>query len=203
MRLLLPLTADVGNIFKIILYVFIHIIVAGKSVTVRGIAWGGGGLGVARVDVSVDGGDNFTRAELLDKPITEKRKAQWSWQFFEKTVPLSENVRQKLLAGEKVDIVLTSKVKEKLSQHKPPYECLMKAFNSSWNVQPENPNYNAHGCCVNHWYKVPITLCPNIEENEKSLDNDYANKPSGGYFTKPFKHFDSPEQLRKRQQEEK
>ena len=67
---------------------------------------------MARVDVSVDGGDHFTRAELLDKPITEKRKSQWSWQFFEKTVPLSDNVRQKLLAGEKVDIVLTSKVRD-------------------------------------------------------------------------------------------
>merc|ERR1712098_342395 len=83
--------------------------------------------------------------------------------------------RDKLLAGEKVDIVLTS-----------------KAFNSAWNVQPENPNYNAHGCCVNHWYRIPITLNPNIEENEKIIDSEYANKPSGGYFTKPFRHFDSP-----------
>merc|ERR1712037_1033547 len=30
----------------------------------------------------------------------------------------------------------------------------------------ESPNYNAHGCCVNHWYKVPVTLNPNIEEDE-------------------------------------
>ena len=59
----------------------------------KGIAWGGGGLGVARVDVSVDDGDNFTRAELVTKPIRENRKSQWSWQFFEKRVPLSDGVR--------------------------------------------------------------------------------------------------------------
>ena len=66
---------------------------AGESITVKGIAWGGGGLGIARVDVSVDNGEHFTRADLLEKPIKEKRKAQWSWQFFEKTVPLSDQLR--------------------------------------------------------------------------------------------------------------
>lgn len=157
-----------------------------RSITVKGIAWGGGGLGVARVDVSADGGEHFTRAELLEKPIKEKRKSQWSWQFFERTVSLSDAVRERLLAGEPVDIVLTS-----------------KAFNSAWNVQPENPNYNAHGCCVNHWYKVPVTLNPNIEEDERKPESssEYANKPSGGYFTKPFRHFDTPVDARKRQEQ--
>ena len=66
-----------------------------------------------------------TRAELLEKPIKEYRKSQWSWQFFEQTVPLSDELRwinintgwnvirmhfrKRLLAGEKVDVVLTSK----------------------------------------------------------------------------------------------
>ena len=39
-----------------------------KSITVKGLAWGGGGLGINRVDVSLDNGKNFTRAELLDNP---------------------------------------------------------------------------------------------------------------------------------------
>ena len=56
--------------------------------------------------------DLIFRAELLEKPIKEKRKSQWSWQFFEKTVPLSDSVRDRLLAGESVDVVLTSKVKK-------------------------------------------------------------------------------------------
>ena len=66
---------------------------AGQTITVKGIAWGGGGLGIARVDVSVDNGEHFTRADLVEKPIKEKRKSQWSWQFFEKTVPLSDQLR--------------------------------------------------------------------------------------------------------------
>ena len=37
-----------------------------------------------------------------------------------------------------------------------PLTLTSKAFNAAWNVQPENPNYNAHGCCVNHWYCCPV-----------------------------------------------
>ena len=37
-------------------------LIPGRSITVKGIAWGGGGLGVARVDVSADGGEHFTRS---------------------------------------------------------------------------------------------------------------------------------------------
>merc|ERR1712156_1304904 len=74
-----------------------------KSITVKGIAWGGGGAGVNRVDVSLDNGENFTRADLLEKEVKQRRRSEWGWVFFEKT------------------------------------------FNSAWNVQPENVNYNAHG----------------------------------------------------------
>merc|ERR1711936_26857 len=87
----------------------------------------------------------------------------------------SEELRKKLLAGEKVDCVLTS-----------------KAFNSAWNVQPENINYNAHGCCVNHWHKVPVTLCPKATVEKKAPEGDFKNKPSGGKFTAPFRNLDSP-----------
>ena len=126
-----------------------------------------------RVDVSLDGGSHFTRADLIQRPIQQRRKNQWSWQFFEKTIPIPEDLQQRLKAGEKVDLVLTS-----------------KAFNSAWNVQPENVNYNAHGCCVNQWYKVPVTLDPKAKKDHKAADGDFGNKPSGGQFTKPFRHFD-------------
>ena len=129
----------------------------------------------------MDNGTNFTRADLVEKPIQQKRKSEWSWTFFEKTIPLPDDIRQKLEAGEKVDLTLTS-----------------KAFNSAWNVQPENPNYNAHGCCVNHWYRVPITLCPNITE-DISAKGEFGNTPSGGKFTAPFRNLDTPEMLRQRQ----
>jgi len=152
------------------------------SVKVKGIAWGGGGSGINRVDVSLDG-KSFTRAAVLDKPIQESRRSQWSWVFFEKEVPISEEARLKLEKGERVDLLLTS-----------------KALNAAWNVQPENPepNVNPHGCCVNHWYKVPITLCPKSPEHVKAPDGDFGNKPSGGRFATRFVNLDQPAEAEQR-----
>merc|ERR1712128_69411 len=69
-------------------------------------------------------------------------------------------------------------------------------------IVPNNVNYNAHGACGNHIYRVPVTLCPKAEENIKAKD-DFPNKPSGGQFTRPFRHFGSPEQLVERQSQVK
>jgi len=158
------------------------------SIKVKGIAWGGGGSGINRVDVSVDNGKTFTRAEVLDKPIEEPRRSQWSWVFFEKDVPIPEEMRLKLLKGQRVDMTLTS-----------------KALNAAWNVQPENPSshVNAHGCCVNHWYRVPVTVCPKARDNMKAPDGDFGNKPSGGRFSRRFRNLDQPADAEKRIQVER
>lgn len=150
-----------------------HVIsTAGKdTVTVRGIAWGGGGSGINRVDVSLDGGQTFTRAELVEKPIKEKRRCQWSWQFFEKEIPIPEDLRRRLDRGEQVPVDVTS-----------------NAFNASWNMQPSEPVYNAHGCCVNHHYHVPVTLSSTVPADEPPEPGDYANKPSGGAFKTRFQN---------------
>lgn len=153
-----------------------------KSIKVKGLAWGGGGHGINRVDVSLDDGKNFTRAELLEKPIKQRRLSEWSWIFFEKTIPIPHDLQEKLKNGETVDVTLTS-----------------KAYNSAWNVQPDNINYNAHGACGNHLYRVPVTLCPKASENVLPAD-DFPNKPTGGKFTRPWRHFDTPEQSQKRQE---
>lgn len=44
-----------------------------KSIKIQGLAWGGGGQGINRVDVSLDNGKTFTRADL---------KGDFFWQFF-------------------------------------------------------------------------------------------------------------------------
>jgi len=154
-----------------------------KTVNVKGIAWGGGGSGINRVDVSLDNGQHFTKADVLPIPVEQKRKSQFAWKFFEKEIPIPEEMSRKLQNGDAVETVLTS-----------------KALNSSWNVQPENPNpsYNAHGCCVNHWYRVPVTLCPKRSEDIKAPDGDFGNKPSGGRFTRPFRNFDQPSDAQQR-----
>lgn len=154
-----------------------------KSVKVKGIAWGGGGSGINRVDVSLDGGQHFTRATVLEQPIQQRRRSEWAWYFFEKDIPIPNEMRWKLKDGERVELELVS-----------------KALNMAWNVQPENPtpNVNAHGCCVNHWYRVPVTLCPRSCDDIKAPDGDYGNKPSGGRFATPFRNQDQPEEAAKR-----
>lgn len=147
------------------------------SVKVKGLAWGGGGSGINRVDVSLDGGDTFTRAELLDNPIKQRRGSQWGWVFFEKEVPVSTADSFKLKRGLPVHVTLTS-----------------KALNTEWNVQPEfaKANRNPHGCCVNHWYRVPVQLDPKAHDCTRAHDGDFANKPSGGNFTTPFRNLAKP-----------
>jgi hypothetical protein len=148
------------------------------AVMVKGIAWGGGGQGINRVDVSLDGGKSFTRADLLNPPIQQRRGGQWSWVFFEKIIPVPEHMRKVLKGGAHVDLELTS-----------------KALNTSWNVQPERaePNLNPHGCCVNHWYRVPVVLCPKTPEDKPAPEGDFGNKPSGGQFRRPFRNLDPPQ----------
>ena len=61
-------------------------------------------------------------------------------------------------------------------------------------MQPERcePNYNPHGCCVNHWYRVPVVLDPTAKCDAFGEDEgDFPNKPSGGKFRRPFRHLDS------------
>jgi sulfite oxidase len=159
-----------------------------KSVKVKGIAWGGGGSGINRVDVSLDDGKTFTRAAVLDNPIEQARRSQWAWKFFEKEIPIPDEMRWKLRDGQQVEMVLTS-----------------KALNASWNMQPEhqNPNVNAHGCCVNHWYRVPVTLCPRAPDHIKAPDGDFGNKPSGGRFATAFRNLDQPHDAAKRLAKEK
>lgn len=109
---------------------------------------------------------------MLERPIKQPRSAQWAWVFFEKEVPLTAEIQAQLNRGEPVKL-----------------EVLSKACNMSWNVQPENPGpqWNPHGCCVNHWYRVPIELDPNAKESTCGVKlGCFENKPSGGKFKTEF-----------------
>ena len=87
----------------------------------------------------MDGGNNLTRADLLEKPVQQRRRSEWSWQFFEKNIPIPEEVKEQLKEGKKVELTLTS-----------------NAFNTEWNVQPENINYNYSTACAS----TTGTSCP-------------------------------------------
>jgi len=144
-----------------------------SEITVKGVAWSGGGRGIERVDVSIDGGKSWTAAELY-KPVEQKMNRQWAWTQFSKTLKLPEEVRERLARGEQVSLDITS-----------------KAMNSDFNLQPETmePYWNARGVCINHWYHVKTKLDPNREPNNIQHDNseiEFANTPSGGKFAQPW-----------------
>lgn len=141
--------------------------------TVKGVAWSGGGRKVERVDVSIDGGKTWQASELY-KPIEQRRNRHWAWTHFSQTIPLPQDVQDRLKRGEKVQLDVVS-----------------KAMNSDFNVQPERmePYWNARGVCINHWYHVNVTMDPNREKSYLRHDQrpqQFGNTPSGGTFTKEW-----------------
>lgn len=145
-----------------------------NEIEVKGVAWSGGGKEILRVDVSIDGGDNWTAAELY-KPIEQRRNRHWAWTHFHKTMKLSDVQIAKLKRGEKVKLDVTS-----------------KAMNSDFNLQPERmePYFNARGVCINHWYHVNTVLDPYMEPGKVAknphVEHEFRNTPSGGQFTEKW-----------------
>lgn len=142
---------------------------------VKGVAWSGNGIGLARVDVSLDGGKNFTAADFLPKPedvqARETWHRKWSWSLFEKEIPIPENIKQKMAKGEKVTFDLVS-----------------KGVDNQFNVQPSEvlPYYNSRGVVINSWYHVPCEVDPKAPLGTIArLAKDY-NPPTGGHCIKPF-----------------
>ena len=144
------------------------------DITLKGVAWSGGGRKIERVDVSLDGGKTFTAAELF-KPIEQRYNHHWAWTQFYMTLALPEEVKEKLKRGEKVELDVTS-----------------KALDSAFNVQPSvmAPYWNPRAIAINHWYHVKFTLDPSLEkENIIHGDPDhesFPNTPTGGHFDRQW-----------------
>mmetsp|Transcript_34963 Transcript_34963/g.51959 ORF Transcript_34963/g.51959 Transcript_34963/m.51959 type:complete len:670 (-) Transcript_34963:83-2092(-) len=164
-----------------------------KEVTIKGVAWSGGGRKVERVDVSIDGGTSWTAAELY-KPISQRYNHHWAWTQFYLTIPLSEEIQEKLKRGEKVKLDVTS-----------------KAVDSAFNVQPETmaPYWNPRGIAINHWYHSMVELDPTLEAGQVQRSESefgFSNTPSGGHFDRQWglggwmvdpKHDNDPRKERK------
>lgn len=143
------------------------------ELTLKGVAWSGGGRKIERVDVSIDGGKTFTAAEL-HKPIEQRRNKHWAWTHFYKTISLPDDIQKKLQKGEMIRLDICS-----------------KAMNSDFNVQPERvePYWNARGVCINHWYHVSCTLDPNRPKGQVAhapTEDEFGNTPTGGKFNRPW-----------------
>lgn len=108
------------------------------AITVKGYAWSGGGKGVVRVDVSVDGGKTWHVANLLREP--QLRGKEFAWAHWQAKVP----IEKELLNKGKLDIVC-------------------KAVDSSYNTQPDTVDHiwNFRGVLCNSWHHVNVDISDN------------------------------------------
>ncbi|KAG0305665.1 hypothetical protein BGZ98_003775 [Dissophora globulifera] len=98
-------------------------------VTVKGYAVSGGGRGIYRVEISVDGGQTWEPVDKIKQDPDEHSGMYWTWAIWEKTVPKITN---------SADIVA-------------------RAYDSSGNMQPERPIWNYRGVMNNAWSHVHVT----------------------------------------------
>eukprot|EP00397_Hematodinium_sp_SG-2012_P023242 GEMP01024139.1.p1 GENE.GEMP01024139.1~~GEMP01024139.1.p1 ORF type:complete len:579 (+),score=110.67 GEMP01024139.1:123-1859(+) len=118
-----------------------------KYLLVQGIAYSGGGRGVCRVEVSVDGGRIFEAAELWglkpDVPAEAGQGRNWCWVQFEKKIEMPPSIVAQLKQGMEVTI-----------------EIVARAIDGDFNSQPEKMEscYNSLGICVNHWDRVTVQI---------------------------------------------
>ncbi len=109
-----------------------------EEVTLKGYAWSGGGRGIIRVDVSIDGGKTWQCAELqADKQPMHR---EWAWTLWEATVPIPPAQRGKNI------------------------ELICKAVDTSHNTQPDSIEgiWNLRGLIHNAWHRVHV-IVPNEE----------------------------------------
>lgn len=117
-----------------------------NGLEVKGIAFGGGGHRVARVDVSIDGGKTYIPADLDDHGMEKvhKRNYHWSWYFWSKRVPLTPEMKQQLQKGP-VQLKVAS-----------------RAMTEHGNTQPSRDDavslYNLVGNICNYQTHTPITI---------------------------------------------
>ncbi len=108
------------------------------EVTVKGYAWSGGGRGIIRVDVSIDGGQTWTNADL--HKTAQPLHREWGWTIWEVDVPIPQHL-------DKLDITC-------------------KAVDTSHGTQPETPVgiWNLRGLCNNAWHHVQVSIPHQPEE---------------------------------------
>mmetsp|Transcript_12330 Transcript_12330/g.11163 ORF Transcript_12330/g.11163 Transcript_12330/m.11163 type:complete len:516 (+) Transcript_12330:66-1613(+) len=120
---------------------------AGEYQTIKGYAYSGGGRGIVRVDVSIDGGKSWKTAKLLEGSNQPIDRA-WAWTFWECDFDIPADSP---LIGQLVQITC-------------------KAIDSSYNVQPDSVEgvWNLRGINNNAWHRVNVIVHP-----EQPDDNEF------------------------------
>lgn len=112
-------------------------VVSGQSdLTVKGYAMSGGGRGILRVDVTVDGGKTWQAASI--QSVQQPWGRQWAWVLWEVTIQLPEEA---IANGSKLEIAV-------------------KATDTSHNTQPETDSgiWNVRGLLENKWHRINVQI---------------------------------------------
>ncbi|XP_052196698.1 sulfite oxidase [Diospyros lotus] len=111
-------------------------IVKHGKITVKGYAVSGGGRGIERVDVSIDGGKTWVEASRYQKTGTpynpdDESSDRWAWVIFEATADIPTST-----------------------------EIVAKAVDTAANVQPENVEsiWNLRGVLNTSWHRVQFRI---------------------------------------------
>lgn len=106
------------------------------KVKISGYALSGGGRGIERVDVSIDGGKTWLEANKYQRPgvqyiADDPENDKWAWVLFEITVDINQNT-----------------------------EIVAKAVDSAANVQPANVEeiWNLRGILNTSWHRVKVRV---------------------------------------------
>ncbi|KAJ3018671.1 UNVERIFIED_CONTAM: hypothetical protein HDU68_011043 [Siphonaria sp. JEL0065] len=130
-------------------------IVEGKVTGIKGFAWSGGGRGIVRVDVSIDGGKTWTDAKLT-RPEQQPGRV-WAWTHWEAEVPVVVDNKSNV-----------------------PVEIVVKAVDTSYNEQPQSfdSTYNVRGVLVSAWHRVKTEAVRKPAEPVNTASDANAAKTS-------------------------
>ncbi|CAK9143310.1 unnamed protein product [Ilex paraguariensis] len=113
----------------------VNVVKHGK-ITIKGYAVTGGGRGIERVDVSIDGGKTWLEASRYQKTdipyiADETSSDKWAWVLFEATADIPQSA-----------------------------EIVAKAVDTAGNVQPENVEviWNLRGILNTSWHRVHVRV---------------------------------------------
>ena len=139
-----------------------------EPIAVQGYAYSGGGRGISRVDVSLDGGKTWDQAELVndcaspDSPCFGNKTWAWQrWRYTGKLPILSLPTTQQ----PDPEPTTTTNCHTKPKKPKHCTTLVVKATDTAYNTQPESHRgiYNVRGNLATAWHRVK--LCPRCTDN--------------------------------------
>ncbi|KAI0100003.1 Oxidoreductase, molybdopterin-binding domain-containing protein [Hypoxylon sp. NC0597] len=118
-------------------------------VQIEGYAYSGGGREIQRVDISLDGGETWDQAQLIDDTKLERGSKAWCWKRWKYETGLSE-------------VAKVSKGESKTT-------LVVKATDDAYNTQPETHKsiYNLRGNLATAWHRVDFDYTAALKDNRK------------------------------------